>query len=55
MTIYSYFINEDDEIRSLENADYYFHYFLTKNERYNDRRRFAYNGQTPPSPVSVLT
>lgn len=38
-----YFINEDDEIRSLENADYYFHYFLTKNERYNDRRRFAYN------------
>ncbi|KAK0671192.1 Arb2 domain-containing protein [Cercophora samala] len=38
-----YFINEDDEIRSLENADYYYHYFLTKNERYNDRRRFAYN------------
>ncbi|KAK4181418.1 Arb2 domain-containing protein [Triangularia setosa] len=38
-----YFINEDDEIRSLEDADYYFKYFLTKNERYNDRRRFAFN------------
>ncbi|KAK0737485.1 Arb2 domain-containing protein [Apiosordaria backusii] len=38
-----YFINEDDEIRSLENADYYFKYFLTKNERYNGRQRFAFN------------
>ncbi|KAK4196174.1 Arb2 domain-containing protein [Triangularia verruculosa] len=38
-----YFINEYDEIRSLEDSDYYFKYFLTKNERYNDRRRFAFD------------
>ncbi|RYP11306.1 hypothetical protein DL764_000124 [Monosporascus ibericus] len=38
-----YFINEDDEVRSIENPDYYFKYFLSRNERYNERQRFAMN------------
>ncbi|KAK4189756.1 Arb2 domain-containing protein [Podospora australis] len=38
-----YFVNEDDEIRSLEDPDYYFKYFLTKNHRWNDRQRFCFN------------
>ncbi|KAK0656781.1 Arb2 domain-containing protein [Cercophora newfieldiana] len=38
-----YFINDQDEIRSLENPDCYFNFFLTKNERWNDRRGFALN------------
>ncbi|KAK4125268.1 hypothetical protein N657DRAFT_633134 [Parathielavia appendiculata] len=38
-----YFINDIDEIRSIENPDYYFKYFLTKNDRWNDRQRFAFN------------
>jgi hypothetical protein len=41
----SYFINDIDEIRSIEDPDYYFKYFLTKNERWNERQRFAFNGQ----------
>ena len=41
---YSYFINEEDEIRYLHNPDFYFKYFLTKNSRYNDFQRFAFNG-----------
>ncbi|RYP75098.1 hypothetical protein DL771_002559 [Monosporascus sp. 5C6A] len=38
-----YFINEEDEVRSIENPDYYFKYFLSRNERYNERQRFAMN------------
>ncbi|KAL2166931.1 hypothetical protein VTG60DRAFT_1928 [Thermothelomyces hinnuleus] len=38
-----YFINNVDEIRSIENPDYYFKYYLTKNERWNERHRFAFN------------
>ncbi|RYP77712.1 hypothetical protein DL769_003332 [Monosporascus sp. CRB-8-3] len=38
-----YFINEDDEVRSIENPDCYFKYFLSRNERYNERQRFAMN------------
>ncbi|RYO79930.1 hypothetical protein DL762_007903 [Monosporascus cannonballus] len=38
-----YFINEDDEVRSIENPDYYFKYFLSRNGRYNERQRFAMN------------
>ncbi|RYP13594.1 hypothetical protein DL767_010666 [Monosporascus sp. MG133] len=38
-----YFINEDDEVRSIENPNYYFKYFLTRNGRYNERQRFAMN------------
>ncbi|KAK4041973.1 Arb2 domain-containing protein [Parachaetomium inaequale] len=38
-----YFINDVDEIRSIEDPDYYFKYFLTKNDRWNERQRFAFN------------
>ncbi|KAK4239149.1 hypothetical protein C8A03DRAFT_32764 [Achaetomium macrosporum] len=38
-----YFINDVDEIRSIEDSDYYFKYFLTKNARWNERQRFAFN------------
>ncbi|KAK4136941.1 hypothetical protein BT67DRAFT_398629 [Trichocladium antarcticum] len=38
-----YFINEDDEIRSLEDPDNYFKYFTYKNERWNERLRFSFN------------
>ncbi|KAB5562836.1 Arb2 domain-containing protein [Coniochaeta sp. 2T2.1] len=38
-----YFVNEIDEIRSIENPNNYFKYFITKNERWNERQRFAMN------------
>ncbi|KAI1760567.1 Arb2 domain-containing protein [Hypoxylon sp. FL1150] len=38
-----YFINEDDEVRSIENPNNYFKFFLTRNSRWNDRQRFAMN------------
>ncbi|KAK5626804.1 hypothetical protein RRF57_002519 [Xylaria bambusicola] len=38
-----YFINKDDEVRSIENEDDYFKYFLNRNSRINDRQRFAMN------------
>ncbi|KAL2136014.1 hypothetical protein VTI74DRAFT_5901 [Chaetomium olivicolor] len=38
-----YFVNDIDEIRSIDNPDYYFKYYLTKNTRWNDRQRFAFN------------
>ncbi|KAK3396556.1 Arb2 domain-containing protein [Sordaria brevicollis] len=38
-----YFVNEDDEIRDYHKPDFYFKYFLTKNTRYNDCQRFAFN------------
>ena len=39
-----YFVNDEDEIRSIENPDWYFKYFLNKNSRINDRQRFEFNG-----------
>jgi len=46
----SYFVNKDDEIRSIEDEDYYFKYFLTRNERHNIRQRFSFHGMpTLPS------
>ncbi|CAM1506302.1 Fc.00g059430.m01.CDS01 [Cosmosporella sp. VM-42] len=39
-----YFVNDEDEIRSIENPDCYFKYFLNKNLRINDRQRFEFNG-----------
>jgi hypothetical protein len=51
----SYFINDVDEIRSIEDPDYYFKYFLTKNDRWNERQRFAFNGQPLPSPSQILS
>ncbi|KAF9879598.1 hypothetical protein CkaCkLH20_03141 [Colletotrichum karsti] len=38
-----YFINDDDEIRNIDEPDVYFKYFLTKNSRVNDRQRFHFN------------
>ncbi|KAI0808851.1 hypothetical protein GGR55DRAFT_188014 [Xylaria sp. FL0064] len=38
-----YFINKDDEVRSIENEDNYFKYFLSRNLRLCDRQRFAMN------------
>ncbi|KAI0425280.1 hypothetical protein F5Y09DRAFT_352537 [Xylaria sp. FL1042] len=38
-----YFINKDDEVRSIENEDNYFKYFLSRNPRVCDRQRFAMN------------
>ncbi|KAK8099279.1 arb2 domain-containing protein [Apiospora kogelbergensis] len=38
-----YFINEEDEVRSIENPDNYYKYFLTRNERHNERQRYAFN------------
>ncbi|OBT51777.1 hypothetical protein VE04_06414, partial [Pseudogymnoascus sp. 24MN13] len=34
-----YFVNDDDEIRSIENPKYYFKYFINRTERYNERQR----------------
>lgn len=47
LTLYSYFINDIDEVRSKQNPRAWFHYFLTKNSRYNDVQREAMNGEKP--------
>ncbi|KPM35379.1 hypothetical protein AK830_g11188 [Neonectria ditissima] len=39
-----YFINDEDEIRLIDNPDYYFKFFISKNMRVNERQRFAFNG-----------
>ncbi|KAL6404928.1 hypothetical protein AUP68_11764 [Ilyonectria robusta] len=39
-----YFINSDDEIRSIENPNCYFKFFTSRNTRVNERQRFAFNG-----------
>ncbi|KFY47638.1 hypothetical protein V496_10509, partial [Pseudogymnoascus sp. VKM F-4515 (FW-2607)] len=38
-----YFVNDEDEIRSIENPKYYFKYFINRTERYNERQREAMN------------
>ena len=38
-----YFINNVDEIRSIDDPKSYFKFFITKNERWNERQRFAMN------------
>ncbi|KAI0449469.1 Arb2 domain-containing protein [Xylaria acuta] len=38
-----YFINKDDEVRSIENENNYFKYFISRNMRVCDRQRFAMN------------
>jgi len=42
-----YFVNDIDEIRSLDDPDSYFKFFLTKNGRWNERQRFCFNGMFP--------
>lgn len=39
-----YFVNSDDEIRSIENPNCYFKFFTSRNTRVNERQRFAFNG-----------
>ncbi|KAH7126289.1 hypothetical protein B0J13DRAFT_679604 [Dactylonectria estremocensis] len=39
-----YFVNEDDEIRSIENPTCYYKFFHSRNARVNERQRFAFNG-----------
>ncbi|KAJ4298751.1 hypothetical protein N0V88_003783 [Collariella sp. IMI 366227] len=48
-----YFVNDMDEIRSIDDSDHYFKYYLTKNNRWNDRQRFAFNRSFAPhsSPI----
>jgi len=43
-----YFINENDEIRNIENPDKYFKFFLSRNERVNERQRFGFNSMPLP-------
>ncbi|KAI1427377.1 Arb2 domain-containing protein [Xylaria sp. FL1777] len=38
-----YFVNKDDEIRSIENEDNYFKYFINRSPRVCERQRFAMN------------
>ncbi|KAJ4422386.1 hypothetical protein N0V82_002941 [Gnomoniopsis sp. IMI 355080] len=37
-----YFVNEEDEIRSIADPKFYFDYFISKCMRHNDRQRFAF-------------
>ncbi|KAG5973507.1 hypothetical protein E4U55_000485 [Claviceps digitariae] len=39
-----YFINDQDEIRSIDNPDNYFKFFLNRNDRVNQRQRFEFDG-----------
>ncbi|KAJ9155322.1 Arb2 domain-containing protein [Pleurostoma richardsiae] len=39
-----YFVNDEDEVRSIADPKFYFKYLLSRNERWNDRQRFAFNG-----------
>lgn len=58
LTVSRYFINDEDEIRNIENPKAYFKFFITKNERYNCLQREAMNGQylpRLPSPDGRLT
>jgi hypothetical protein len=47
-----YFINDVDEVRSIENPDCYFKYFSNHNARVNERQRFAFSSKsfTLPGP-----
>lgn len=42
-----YFVNDDDEIRTMADPDYYFKFFLDLNERINARQRFAFSRKLP--------
>ncbi|KAI1114199.1 hypothetical protein F5Y14DRAFT_193665 [Nemania sp. NC0429] len=38
-----YFINDEDEVRSIENEDNYFKFFISRNPRFCERQRFSMN------------
>lgn len=52
LTFIRYFVHENDEIRSIENPDNYFKFFINRNPRVNQRQRFEFNGT--PRPKSDL-
>nr|RBQ89832.1 hypothetical protein FVER53263_03943 [Fusarium verticillioides] len=39
----NYFVNDDDEVRSIEDPECYYKYFSSKNSRVNERQRFHFN------------
>ncbi len=43
LRVFRYFINGDDEIRSIEDPDYYFKFFIDRNPRVCARQRFDFN------------
>lgn len=45
-----YFVNDEDEIRSIENPNCYYKFFISKNMRVNERQRFHFNGDLPCCP-----
>lgn len=48
LIFFRYFINEEDEVRSVEDPDYYFKAFPDRNERVNWRHRFAFDRKLLP-------
>lgn len=48
-----YFINDKDEIRSIENPDNYFNFYLDRNERINQRQRFQFDSAKDEPPPSA--
>ncbi|KAF5574056.1 Arb2 domain-containing protein [Fusarium pseudoanthophilum] len=38
-----YFVNDDDEVRSIEDPECYYKFFSSKNSRVNERQRFHFN------------
>ncbi|KAG5744201.1 hypothetical protein H9Q69_006146 [Fusarium xylarioides] len=38
-----YFVNDDDEVRSIEDPESYYKFFSSKNSRVNERQRFHFN------------
>lgn len=44
-----------DEIRNISDPNKYFKYFITKNERWNDRQRFAMNRTHLPAFLQITS
>lgn len=49
-----YFVNDEDEIRSIENPDCYYKFFISKNMRVNERQRFHFNGDLQCCPQTWI-
>lgn len=43
-----YFVNDDDEIRSIKDPDSYFKFYINKNQRINQRQRFEFDRTCNP-------
>lgn len=48
-----YFINDNDEIRSIENPDCYFKYMINRNDRINYRQRFHFGRKSSKTVTAV--